>query len=119
MELKFGVATILYKYSDLTKFDKNLEGSRFIFRWNDPHAFCGNSLGIPLGKSHLLLDAVIVLPVWSIRAGIVLPTDQSDCSMPPSHVINCNIYQGMDNGCFVTAARSLLSVEVTEKLKSC
>ena len=23
----------------------------------------------------------------SIRAGIVLPTDQSDCSMPPSHVI--------------------------------
>ena len=33
MELKFGVATILYKYSDLTKFDKNLKGSRFIFRW--------------------------------------------------------------------------------------
>ena len=51
-------------------------------------AFCGNPLGIPLGKSHLLLDAVIVLPVWSIRAGIVPPTDQSDCSMPPSHVIN-------------------------------
>ena len=33
MELKFGVATILCEYSDLTKFDKNLEGSRFIFRW--------------------------------------------------------------------------------------
>ena len=28
------------------------------------HAFCDNPLGIPLGKSHLLLDAVIVLPVW-------------------------------------------------------
>ena len=45
------------------------------------------SVEIPLGKSHLLLDAVIVLPVWSIRAGIVPPTDQSDCSMPPSLVI--------------------------------
>ena len=39
----------------------------------------------------LLLDAVIVLPVWSIWAGIVLPTDQSDCSMPLSHVIKRSI----------------------------
>ena len=29
-----------------------------------------------------------MLTVWSIWAGIVPPTDQSDCSMPPSHVIN-------------------------------
>ena len=39
MELKLGMATILYKYSDLTKFDKNLEGSRLSFvdlKWNDP-----------------------------------------------------------------------------------
>ena len=36
MELKFGAATILYKYSDLTKFDKNLEGSRVIFEMERP-----------------------------------------------------------------------------------
>ena len=35
-----------------------------------------------------MLDAVIVLPVWSVRAGIVhVPPD---CSMPPSHVIQSN-----------------------------
>ena len=46
-------------------------------------AFCGNPLGIPLGKSHLLLDAVIVLPVWSIRAVVswLTQSDQSDFSI--------------------------------------
>ena len=50
---------------------------RRCFLWKSPGNFPGK---IP--------PAVIVLPVWSIWAGIVLPTDQSDCSMPPSHVIN-------------------------------
>ena len=41
MELKFGVSTILYKYSDLTKFEKIWRGhvlSLVDLKWNDPLA---------------------------------------------------------------------------------
>ena len=47
MELKFGVATILYKYSDLTKFDKNLEGSLFLFGWFEMEwPYCTENLSL-------------------------------------------------------------------------